>query len=94
MFLAHLFAFGHAGNSGVPAHSQAELWTIQKNIERKEAESYPFAESISRAPVISHSNGFIVFGGNIGSQGNTDIVALFANNMWVQGLVFYNAIIN
>ena len=44
--------------------------------------------------MISHSNGFIVFGGNIGSQGNTDMVALFANNIWVQGLVFYNTLIN
>ena len=93
MFLAHLFALGHAGNT-IPAHNQAELWTIQKRIERKETEMYQFAESISRAPVISFSSGFFVFGGDIGSGVNSDTVALYANNIWVEGLVLYNTMID
>ena len=48
--------------SANPAHSQTEVYTLSENTWTVKAE-YPFAEAVACAPVISHNDQFIVFGG-------------------------------
>ena len=78
-----MFAFGSAAKANIQANNKAEQWTvIHGKIERDEVQSYPFSTTISKAPIIAFSDGFITFGG-AGDAGLIDIVALMRGGVWV-----------
>ena len=78
-----MFAFGSAAKANIQANNKAEQWTVRHDkIERDEVQSYPFSTTISKAPIIAFSDGFITFGG-AGDAGLMDIVALMRGGVWV-----------